>query len=487
MIFYRSALGIVLLVLSPQFAGGQRSSVLELPFNVLPGAPVQRIVLELNGKVHPIFDDKKFMGLGVDPTADEKTIVEAGRLKELLVQLEAQPGSVVRPVFPAALVGNYDCIVASPDSFVEIFFARSDKSRETLEEMVLILRKLPAAIETISVEPFAEPSAPKLPQPYLGPFPGINQAAGSGVFLGDPRMQVASVECDIQDNHIDLPKISSQGSRSGLRSDKSHGAAVMGIMAAGDNNKIIRGIVPDAKFWFVAASCKNGGSQDPYNLETALTIAAGKVRSGGVIVVPLQLTDVELDSSCPNPNCTILPIELLPTVGQVIKKMSECGKHVVVLASGNGSCDLNKVRLRAASVPYCRPVFDKNYFDSGAIFVGAGVQDDSSRTTESNYGARVDLHAWGERISTLGYGNGIVAPSQAYTTDFGGTSGAAAIVAGVAANLQSKLLATSKPTLDPKALRGIMVRCGYDGGNKEIGALPNLQKTLQYLAGGPCP
>src|SRR5207237_7783751 len=93
--------------------------------------------------------------------------------------------------------------------------------------------------------------------------------------------------------------------------------------------------------------------------------------------------------------------------------------------------------------------FDRNVRDSGAIMVGAGTGGTGPGVWHApmcwtNYGSRVDVQGWGQKVTTLGY-----APdsciwckiagdddSQWYTCTFGGTSAGSAIVAGAAAALQ---------------------------------------------------
>ena len=63
---------------------------------------------------------------------------------------------------------------------------------------------------------------------------------------------------------------------------------------------------------------------------------------------------------------------------------------------------------------------------------------DRSRLPFSNAGASVDAQGWGASIATLGYGDlqGGAAEDLSYTAELSGTSGAAAMVAGVIAALQ---------------------------------------------------
>jgi hypothetical protein len=91
---------------------------------------------------------------------------------------------------------------------------------------------------------------------------------------------------------------------------------------------------------------------------------------------------------------------------------------------------------------------------------------------------------------TLGYGNGESQriggddQRQWYTTDFGGTSSAAPIVAGAAAVIQGVSLAQNGTPLGPKSVRDLLVSTGTPQGSPalgNIGPLPNLRAALDQL------
>jgi len=101
----------------------------------------------------------------------------------------------------------------------------------------------------------------------------------------------------------------------------------------------------------------------------------------------------------------------------------------VVEAVGNGTVNLNDTVYQGR--------FNRSKRDSGALLVGAGTSDIRAPMCLSNYGMRLDLQGWGDSIVTSGYGDLAAAdPTEFYTEKFGGTSGAAAIVAGAVASLQ---------------------------------------------------
>lgn len=175
-----------------------------------------------------------------------------------------------------------------------------------------------------------------------------------------------------------------------------------------------------------------------------------------------------------------MPVELSLPTRLMIEGITRCGVTVVE-AAGNGACPLDDI-LRKPDGAACEPVFDRSRCDSGALLVGAGRADDSTRLPSSNFGTRVDLHSWGELVTTLGYGDlGVnAAPEKQYTGLFSGTSAATAIVAGAAARLAGQL-----PAGDGNAaftLRSLLVDTGVRGApSPDIGPLPDLKAALQEV------
>jgi subtilisin family serine protease len=107
---------------------------------------------------------------------------------------------------------------------------------------------------------------------------------------------------------------------------------------------------------------------------------------------------------------------------------------VVVEAGCNGRYDLDAYTNLSG-----KRIFDRTsagFRDSGAIMVGAGSSaSPHTRLGFSNHGNRVDCYAWGENIDTADT-NDAGTDNTAYTTSFGGTSGASPIVTGAALLVQ---------------------------------------------------
>jgi hypothetical protein len=170
---------------------------------------------------------------------------------------------------------------------------------------------------------------------------------------------------------------------------------------------------------------------------------------------------------------------------------------VVIEAAGNGG---ELVTTAAYPGPNGSP-------DSGAIMVAASqihvtAPLEAPRECYSNFGSRIDLHAWGgpplgatgdiHRASAGGncgsyWADLVNVPANAnacYTKSFQGTSGASAIVAGAAASLQGMALARpSNSPLSSRDLRALLKATGRAGvplapndasGAEYIGMMPDL-------------
>jgi len=145
------------------------------------------------------------------------------------------------------------------------------------------------------------------------------------------------------------------------------------------------------------------------------------------------------------------PVELEPGVSSAVAALTARGA-IVVEAAGNVPLDLD--------VSPASPLAD-----SAAILVGAAAARPGPGGSRSvrmasgagpfATGARVDLHAAGEGVPTLGGGPGRRDAHGRFDA-FGGTSAAAAQIAGLIAVLQSARPASTLP-LDGPAMRRLLV------------------------------
>jgi len=112
------------------------------------------------------------------------------------------------------------------------------------------------------------------------------------------------------------------------------------------------------------------------------------------------------------------------------------------------------------------------------------------RLSESNFGSRVDCYAWGENIVSAGYGDRYhnQGDNTTYTGAFGGTSGAAAIIAGAALLVQGIYHKATRSRLLPEQMRSILSATGTPQGPatalENIGVMPDLRQIIQNLGSG---
>jgi hypothetical protein len=261
------------------------------------------------------------------------------------------------------------------------------------------------------------------------------------------------------------------------RINREHGTAVLGAMIADYDTRGITGISWGAKIGLAPANTLNLG----YNPANAIILAVAKGSAGDVILLEQQ-----------SPVCGLQddfgPIEALASVFDAIQTAVAQG-FVVIEAAGNGGVNLDHTT--------CSVVFDRTLQDSGAIIVGAGQPPssgvDRQREGFSSFGSRIDLQGWGSGVVTTGYGDLYRAsdrpadPGFWYTEGFNGTSSAAAIVAGVVANLQGIALAQLGVPLTPLQIRTLLVQTGSPQlGNiaEPIGPRPNLRNAVAQLTHG---
>jgi len=261
-----------------------------------------------------------------------------------------------------------------------------------------------------------------------------------------------------------------------------HGTAVLGQLFATENDFGVDGLVPEAEPMVISPFRTPGF----YSVADALLGALEILRPGDVVLIEQQAWA----------NGNYAPVEVDPLVFDAIATVVAAG-IVVVEPTGNGGQDLDS--------PAFEGIFDRTSRDSGAILVGGGASplgELPARTWipgGSCYGDRVDVQGWMEHIVTTinGEYDGYYAdlffpeteehpdgdPRQAYTSQFGGTSGASPMVAGVAAIAQSVALTIHGEALSPFDLRALMVSTGTpqpEGDPYRIGPQPDARRLLRY-------
>lgn len=313
-----------------------------------------------------------------------------------------------------------------------------------------------------------------------------NKPGGDGGKQSGINLQFFDIESDWDLTHPDLspanPRFSGIGFRKADR--KNHGTGVLGIVIASDSNpgepytQSSLGITPN-----VAVTQTASYWTDDYNTDYFNTIffAIDQLRFGDVLLLELQINQ--------NQNGLIhLPGEFDTDIFHVIQFGTALG-IVIVEVAGNYNNDLDDL-----SVTWNKPWLRRNSpeFDSGAIMVSAASPwvawpdthhapmplNGGSRA--HSYGSRVDCYAWGDNIYTTkvgGYGN------------FGDTSGASAIIAGVALSVQGMAEANLGYRLSPLQIRNILSDDSTGTHSKNgrlsdgLGVMPNLKRIAEETLG----
>jgi hypothetical protein len=193
-------------------------------------------------------------------------------------------------------------------------------------------------------------------------------------------------------------------------------------------------------------------------LQYSLKYLTDKGKEGDVILLESQT-----QNEC-------LPEETELAVFDLIELITGNG-FVVIEPTGNPGQGVNIDALIA------RQSQNGSFEDSGAIVVGAALGDDGHPWASfTNFGQRVDCFAWGRDIDAAG------------TNNFGGTSGAAAIIAGVALCVQGIAFNTHGRCYKPKQLRDIIKADGTASVSNQtnpIGVMPDLAKIVPIVQSTP--
>jgi len=241
-----------------------------------------------------------------------------------------------------------------------------------------------------------------------------------------------------------------------------HGTAVLGMLAAGHNGYGVSGMLPAAQVLLFPEDSEEAGPRRAGAIGAAIAAAS----PGDVILLEMQT---------PGPGGDFGPAELDPTVWDLVDAATAAG-ITIVAAAGNGAQDLDSDAYQEY----------RSRGDSGAILVGAGASAGGGAMDFSTYGARVDVHGWGENVVTTGYGDLARFGNddhQAYTAGFNGTSSASPMVAAAAVAIQSATAAATGRVLSPRQVRQLLIDTGTpQAGGGHIGPMPDLAAALAALA-----
>jgi Subtilase family len=322
-------------------------------------------------------------------------------------------------------------------------------------------------------------------QEYLGPAPvGINAKYGWRFKGGDGKGKVKFI--DIEKGWI-LDHVSihaDQYSDTGINryAFGDHGAGVLGIIMMQANEEGGIGITPSAQGHIISQYRADG----ILNTADAILTAISHLQYGDILLLETQVMDSDGDGK-------LLPVETQDAIWQVIRLATSLG-IIVVEAAGNGNLhgvEGNDLDLLHVSGKKMFDPKESAYKDSGAIMVAASTMTAPHRRLGySNYGRRINCFAGGENILTPGNhpGNSGCAINT-YTSRFGGTSAAAAIVTGAVISLQSIKEANHHTRFSPGEMRLLMsdIKMGTESANgitkDKIGVMPDLKKIIERSIG----
>lgn len=278
----------------------------------------------------------------------------------------------------------------------------------------------------------------------------------------------------------------------------NHGTSVLGVVAASDNTFGVVGIAPGVTSVKLTSSYLVVDASHS-KVANALAAVLPSLIAGDVLLIEVQKSFKPVEC------------ELLDFIA--IRNATD-SDIIVIEVAGNGGFDLDGtdgrvVDAMSGGVERIRSLNrgSANFMDSGAIMVGAChsafLADGRHRRlnpaglgAKSNFGSRIDCYAWGEDIATTSTMSGELGASpdaptppdskSKYTNSFGGTSGAGAIIAGVALLLQSRyqnknggarLLNLEAPLRD---IRAILSTRGTPSPDP-IGVMPDLKRIFTEL------
>lgn len=280
--------------------------------------------------------------------------------------------------------------------------------------------------------------------------------------------------------------------------DRLHGAKVLCIVAAVDNNVGIVGIAYGVGVGGVAHTSQvvNANPADPVDRPNAVVEAiehfmqAGDNPIGRVLLLEVELGRARDEEALTHVNGSVwerMPMETALADYEVIRLATALG-IVVVEAAGNGGHKLDDFEQQNGGF-VLRRTPQGSRPDSGAIMVAGSTADYPYRPTipgpmRTCFGTRIDCFAWAERVATCVAGTN----PDTYTANFGGSSSAAAIVAGAALLVEGVAEQTLGQRLPPSQLRAFLSdenvnTRSFNHGVDLIGVMPNLKRILQDVLG----
>jgi serine protease len=378
------------------------------------------------------------------------------------------------PLLPGTTAERVAALVAALNALegVEVAYAEPPAEPAMVNfGMDEAVRSLLAAADISPTTPLYEAN-----QGYLNVAPGGIDAKYAWTVAGGRglNVKVVDIEGGWRTTHEDMPALFTQiGTQYNDVGWRNHGTAVLGEIVGVANAYGVSGIANQA-----SAGVSSIGSQ---STASAISRAATAVGLGGVILIELHSQGPSDGTACTcnTSQCNYIAMEYWQANYDAIATATANGV-IVVEAAGNGSANLDSSAYGTA--------FNRTVRDSGAIIVGASTSGTRVPMCWTNYGSRVDVHGWGEKVYSMGYGTlfgSSYGEDQYYTATFSGTSSASPIITGAAASAQGVALANGR-RLTSRQMRGVLSASGTPQAtdSRKIGPLPDLRKVLPKVIAG---
>ncbi len=291
---------------------------------------------------------------------------------------------------------------------------------------------------------------------------------------------------------------------------RAHGTSVLGIVLAQDNGRGNIGIAPNAAASVVSeVVARTAEYDDVVDRTRAIEVAIWRLEFGDVLLLEAQyVADCMADETRP------WPAEVEDAVFALLRFAAAWG-IIVIEPAGNGEWDMDTEefvqQVANADSGWCQESpckrrvtlnpASRRFRDSKAIMVAGGTSSvPHGRWSETNFGKRIDCYAWAENIHALTTREGPPGVySSDYTSDaaaeherhghdhsFNGTSGASAIIAGVALVVQSAAKKLRGHRLGPDEMRALLRNPARGVKSARaadrIGVMPDLKKILLHLS-----
>jgi serine protease len=403
------------------------------------------------------------------------------------------------------------------DAYYRIDLVNPDGDPQRLQELIELIAKSPhvdavfiSHDEITTTGPTVASTTMTRPQGYFNNSHeglGIDtvqdrfpQANGEGIRLVDIEQGWFVTHPDLQLNGGTLlagDNVAEAATGSGARLLGMHGLMVLGILAAKDNGAGIKGIVPKTEIGLSSERYLNAaGTGFNGDILSAIYEAYWWLRPGDVLLFENQFAPPSITVGGVPKTGTRVPVEIMWEVYDWIKALTQKG---VIVIEPVGNNELGGISLDTVVLPSANgggfPLFSG---DSGSILVAAGRNQDANpsftRLPSSNFSSYTDCFADGDLLWALDLPSTGAVPqnlqnltSAQFKALFskvgsGGTSSAAAIIAGAAVLLQS--LARSKDRIiSPTKMREILRHSTWNTRPQNfpgqgIGVMPDLVRIL---------